>query len=110
MLALIISIGLGGIVGITVFEQTNFSITWGVISGVLLFVILQVLIGLYTRKKVKKLTNDIQEIIMSGQEKLNRKVQFFQQKPKGGMKTMQKILEKRSAGFYKRSTRSNKTP
>jgi hypothetical protein len=101
MLAIIISIGLGGALGITVFNHTNFSLTWGIVSGILLFIVLQVLIGLFTRRKVKKLTNDIQNIILAGQEKLNRKVQFFQQKPQGGMKTMQKILEKDQPVFIR---------
>jgi len=108
MLAIIISIGLAGALGITVFSHTDFSITWGVVSGVSLFIVLQVLIGLYTRKKVKKLTNGIQDIILGGQEKLNRKVQFFQQKPKGGMKTMQKILEKDQQVFIREALEATK--
>ena len=108
MLALIISIGLGGAVGITVFNHTTYSITWGIVSGVLLFIALQVLIGLYTRKRVKKLTNNIQDIILGGQEKLNRKVQFFQQKPQGGMKTMQTILEKDQHVFIREALEATK--
>jgi hypothetical protein len=108
MLALVISIGLSGALGITVFNHTSFSATWGIVSGVLLFLILQVSIGLFTRKIVKKRTNDIQDIILAGQEKLNRKVQFFQQKPKGGMKTMQKILEKDQHVFIREAMEATK--
>ena len=108
MLALVISLGLSGAFGIEIFKYTDFSYTWGIISGVLLFIILQVLIGLFTRKMVKKRTNDIQNIILGGQEKLNRKVQFFQQKPKGGMKTMQAILEKDQQVFIREALDATK--
>ena len=108
MLALIISIGVSGAVGITVFQYTNFSITWGIVSGVLVFILLQVIIGLFTRRIVKKRTNNIQNIIMAGQEKLNRKIQFFQQKPQGGMKTMQKILEKDQHIFIREALSATK--
>ena len=108
MLALVISIGLSLALGIEVFKYTNYSYTWGIVSCVLLLIILQVVIGLLTRKLVKKRTNDIQNIILAGQEKLNRKVQFFQQKPKGGMKTMQKILEKDQHVFIREALEGTK--
>ena len=108
MLSIIISIGLGGVLGILVFQYTGFSVVWGVVAGTTLFLTLQVLLGLLIRKVVKKRTNDIQNVILGGQEKLNRKIQFFQQKPKGGMKTMQRLLEKDQQVFIREALEKTK--
>jgi len=108
MLALILSIGLGGVIGILVFDYTGYSLAWGLTIGILIFIAFQIIVGLWIRKIVKKRTNKIQEIILAGQEKLNRKVQFFQQKPKGGMKTMQKLLEKDQHVFIREALEGTK--
>lgn len=94
MFSFILSIGLGGLLGIIIYKATAFSPLWGISVGLLTSIAVQLLIGLYLRKKIKRLTNDIQTILQNGQEKLSRKVQFFQQKPTGGVATMQKLLEK----------------
>ena len=108
MLSIIVSIGLGGILGLTLFLNTEIRIIWCVLSGAVLFLILQVLLGLLVRRIVKKRTNDVQNVILAGQEKLNRKIQFFQQKPKGGMKTMQKLLEKDQQVFIREALEKTK--
>ncbi|MCP4179210.1 MAG: hypothetical protein GY756_15735 [bacterium] len=109
MLSIIVSIGLGGFIGLLLYDQQIVqSANWCLTIGILILIISQVLLGLFVRKIVKKRTNDIQNIITSGQEKLNRKVQFFQQKPQGGMKTMQKILEKDQHVFIREALDSTK--
>ena len=108
MLSIIISMGLAGILGTLVFQNTEFSIAWGITSAVAVFLVLQILMGLLIRKVVKKRTNDIQNVILAGQEKLNRKIQFFQQKPQGGMKTMQRLLEKDQQAFIREALEKTK--
>ena len=108
MLSIILSLGIGGVVGILTFTHTNYSTTWGITVFFLTFIILQVLSGLLIRKFVKKRTEDIQKIIEGGQEKLNRKIHFYQQKPMGGIKTMQKLLEKEQHVFIKEALEATK--
>jgi len=98
MLAIILSLGIGAAVGIILF-WVGFGPAMYITIGFLIFALLQVLTGLLMRKLVKKYTNEIQTIIVGAQTKLNKKIQFFQQKPQGGIKTMQKLLEKDQHGF-----------
>ena len=108
MLSIILSLGIGGILGILTFTHTDYSSAWGITVFVLTFIILQILGGLLIRKVVKRRTEDIQKIIEGGQEKLNRKIHLYQQKPIGGVKTMQKILEKEQHVFIKEALESTK--
>jgi hypothetical protein len=109
MLSIIVSIGIGGFVGLLLYDQGIIqSANWCLTIGIIIFIVLQILLGLLVRKIVKRRTTDIQNIITAGQEKLNRKVQFFQQKPQGGMKTMQKILEKDQHVFIREALDSTK--
>lgn len=94
MLSLVISVAIGMIIAISCHLGAGFDITWTVVTGAISSLIIQILIGLLIRKKVSSLTNTIQSCIIRGQEKVNRKAKMFQQKPIGGMKTMQKALGK----------------
>lgn len=107
MLAIFVSLGIGGFLGILMF-YFNFNISWCMSVGFLGFIATQILTGLLVRKLVKKLTNNIQNIIAGGQQKLNKKIQFFQTKPQGGMKTMQKLLEKDQHVFIRQAIEATK--
>lgn len=50
--------------------------------------------GLFFRRKVTQVTDEIQQVILAAQEKISRKANMFQQRPAGGVKHMQKLLEK----------------
>lgn len=108
MLAIFTSLGIGGFLGILMF-YFNFHINWCITVGFLSFIVFQILIGLLIRKFVKKLTNNIQNIISDGQQKLNKKIQFFQNKPQGGIKTMQKLLEKDQHVFIRQALEATKS-
>jgi hypothetical protein len=108
MLSIILSLGIGGVLGILTFTHTQYNPYWGITVFILVFIVLQILSGLFIRKIVKKRTEDIQKIIEAGQEKLNRKVHFYQQKPMGGIKTMQKLLEKEQHVFIREALESTK--
>ena len=109
MLSIFLSIGIGGVAGILTFTHTDYNVSFGVTAFVLVFVVLQVLGGLFVRKIVKKRTENIQKIIENGQVVLNRKIQRYQQKPIGGMKTMQKILEKEQKVFIQEALDATKS-
>lgn len=107
MLAIILSLGIGAAVGIILF-WVGFGPAMYLTLGFLVFAALQVLTGLLMRKLVKKYTNEIQLIITGAQTKLNKKIQFFQQKPQGGVKTMQKLLEKDQHVYIKEAIDATK--
>lgn len=107
MLAIIISLGIGAAAGIILF-WIGFGPAMYITIGFLLFALLQVLTGLLIRKLVKKYTKEIQDVISGAQTKLNKKIQFFQQKPQGGIKTMQKLLEKDQQGFIREALDATK--
>lgn len=107
MLAIFISFGIGAAVGIILF-WVGFGPAMYITIGFLLFAVLQILTGLLIRKLVKRYTNDIQVVMTGAQAKLNKKIQFFQQKPQGGIKTMQKLLEKDQQGFIRQALDATK--
>ncbi len=107
MLAIFISFGIGAAAGIILF-WVGFGPFMYLTIGFLIFAALQVLTGLLIRKLVKKYTNEIQAVISEAQTKLNKKIQFFQQKPQGGMKNMQKLLEKDQHAFIREALNETK--
>ena len=102
MISIIIAIliGIGTFFGLQrTFEDLN--IVWISIFAVVASIVVQVVIGLIFRKKVTGVTNEIQSVIMEGQQKLQRKINMFQNKPAGGYKHMQKLLEKDQEVFLR---------
>lgn len=93
MFTLLISlIAAGAGVGVCVANEVGtVGTVWAGIGG---FIIAQVVIGLIIRRKVKKIQNQLQETMLSGQQQMNRKIQQFQTRPGGNIKQMQRLLEK----------------
>jgi len=59
------------------------------------------LIGWLVRKKITAVQNELQEIMLGGQKRMNRKVQQFQSKPNGNIKLIQRQLEADQKVVYK---------
>lgn len=94
MITLIIAAFSGIITYLTLVQTTELHPFWSITFGVLAFVVLQVGSGLFFRRKVTQITDEIQQVILAAQEKISRKANMFQQRPAGGIKHMQKLLEK----------------
>ena len=95
MISLIISILAGfGMYETLVMTTDELSHIWCAIFAGITMITCQLLFGLYFRKKVNKVSEAIQQVIAEGQEKIQRKANMFQVKPAGGIKHMQKLLEK----------------
>ncbi len=62
-------------------------------SGIAGFIAAYLLIGFLVRKRVMAVQNELQEQLMSGQKRINRKVQMFQTKPGGNIKAIQRQIE-----------------
>ena len=94
MITLIIAIVIGFVTYGTLEQTTELHLFWCVALSVLAVVAVQVLSGLFFRKKINLITEEVQAVILEGQEKISRKANMFQNKPAGGIKHMQKLLEK----------------
>lgn len=92
MLAIISAIIVGVTSGVLIYREAG--VGWGVTAGVTAFGIIYILIGLLIFAKVKKINKSIQELMQTASNKLNRRMQQLQLKPQGGVKSMQKMLEK----------------
>jgi hypothetical protein len=62
-------------------------------AGVAAFLVSYFLVGWIVRKKVSKVQNELQELLMSAQKKANWKIQQFQSKPGGNIKQLQRQIE-----------------
>jgi Ni,Fe-hydrogenase III large subunit len=92
MLSIISAIIVGTTTGALIYRQAG--VGWGITAGILAFGVVYISIGLLVFAKVKKLNKSIQELMQVASQKLNRQMQQLQMKPQGGVKAMQKILEK----------------
>ena len=95
MLTLLIAL----ICGVTAGLLSTFDLHWAwcVFNGFVVFIIVQLICGLLVRKKVNKVNARVQEIMNIAQNKINRKMQAFQRRPSGSVKSVQKTLEKDQA-------------
>jgi len=92
MLSILISImGSITLVGTLLALQVKQGTT--VFFGMVGFIAAFFLVGFLVRKKIAKVQNELQEIMLGGQKRMNRKVQQFQSKPGGNIKLIQRQLE-----------------
>jgi hypothetical protein len=94
MITLIIAITIATALAGTLIQTDALNMFWSITFGIVTFLVLQIGAGLFFRKKVTMVTEEIQNVIMKAQEKISRKANVFQNKPAGGPKHMQKLLEK----------------
>jgi tetratricopeptide (TPR) repeat protein len=108
MLAIIISTIISILAGVLPYSLGHIHINWCIFIGITTFLTFQIIIGLVIRKKINKVNEHIQKIMSDGQAILNRKVHAFQQKPVGGVKVMEKILEKEQNNFLLKALEATK--
>jgi hypothetical protein len=82
MFALFISILISGT---SIFAATaaHFSKGQIIASGIASFIVALLLIGFLIRKKSKRVGEELQDILMSAQKRMHRKIHEFQNKPGG---------------------------
>ncbi len=100
MLSLLISILASfALVGALTATDVNKGTT--IFFGIAGFIAVFFLVGFLVRKKIEKTQNELQEIMMAGQRRMNRKVQQFQSKPGGNIKLIQRQIEADQKVIYK---------
>ncbi len=68
--------------------------------GIVGFIAAFYLVGFFVRKRVTKVQNELQEIMLAGQQRIQRKVQQFQSKPGGNIKLIQRQIETDQKDIY----------
>jgi len=103
----VISLMIAILIGLATFASLNASTDlhpfWSVTFGLTASVVVQVLFGLYFKRKINAVMEAIQAAILEGQERVNRKADMFQLKPAGGIKHMQKLLEREQQASIRRA-------
>ena len=100
MLSLLISILVSiTLVGTLIASNINKGTT--IFFGIVGFIAAYYLVGFLVRKKITKVQNELQEIMLGGQRRMNRKVQQFQSKPGGNIKLIQRQIEADQKVIYK---------
>ena len=61
------------------------------------------LVSFLVRKKITAVQNKLQEVLLQGQQRMNRKVKQFQNKPGGNIKLIQRQIEGDQKVLYKQS-------
>ena len=96
MYALVIAI-INGFVVAVICNAQGVTTLWSVLCGIMAVITTQIILALLIRKTIGIINNELQLVMQEGQQKVNRKVHQFQLKPRGNLKTMQKIIEKEQA-------------
>ncbi|MBR7103886.1 MAG: hypothetical protein IKC65_03000 [Lentisphaeria bacterium] len=92
MLSFIISAIAGCGIGFIVAKDQNE--LWGTVSGVIVFLIVQLITGLILRKFINKEQEAVQGILMQAQNDINRQITLFQRRSPGSERAAMQILEK----------------
>ncbi len=100
MLSLLISI-LVSITLVGALVASNIHRGTTIFFGIVGFIASFYLVGWLVRKKVTKVQNELQEIMLGGQKRMQRKVQQFQSKPNGNIKLIQRQIEADQKVVYK---------
>jgi hypothetical protein len=102
MLALLLSILISaGAVTASLFYQL--STTWAVVFGILAFLGSTLLINLILRRKLRTIQGELEQLMTSARNRMNRKVQQLQQKPGGNPASLQKQMERQQMEVMKKA-------
>ncbi len=72
-------------------------------SGIVGFIAAYFLVGFLVRKKITAVQDELQAILQSNQQRMNRKIQQFQSKPGGNIKAMQRQIEEGQKAVCKKA-------
>ncbi len=103
MLSMTISLFVGIMTSLLFFSNGVTGLGWSIASGVFTFLLGQILMAFWLRKKITLISNDIQKVLLDGQNTINKKVKKFQQKPSGNIKIIQRQIEKEQRKLFKKA-------
>lgn len=77
MLTILLSIVSAAAVFTVLTKQMEVSTGWGIASAILVFVLIQIAVSLLLRWKMKKINQDLQQVMLATQKNMERKQQIF---------------------------------
>lgn len=92
MLTLVISFSIGAFCAWAV--GLDHGTTAGVVSGLIAMVIFQLIAGLVMRRIITREQNNIQNILLEAQNKINRQINMYQKRPPSSTNAARQALEK----------------
>ncbi|MCF7847453.1 MAG: hypothetical protein K9M45_01285 [Kiritimatiellales bacterium] len=102
MFSLLISAAVSStLVGIGIVTHLKSGIT--VFIGITGFIASYYLVGFLVRKKIAAVQHALEDILKTGQQRMNRKIQQFQTKPGGNIKLMQRQIEADQKVIYRQA-------
>ncbi|VGO14348.1 hypothetical protein PDESU_02908 [Pontiella desulfatans] len=102
MLALLISVAFS-VTCIIACITTNVSTGGTIAAGIAGFFAPHFIIGYFVRKRTEAVKKELEELVLDGQKRINRKVQQFQSKPGGNIKLIQRQIESDQKEISKKS-------
>lgn len=101
MLSLLISI-LASIALVGFLLASNINRPTTIFFGIAGFIASYFLVGWLVRKKIAKVQKALEEIMLGGQQRMQRKIQQFQTRPGGNIKLIQRQIEADQKAIYER--------
>ena len=92
MLSFVISAIAG--IGVGYVVLTDHGPVWGSLTGVIVFLLIQLVTGLILRRFINREQMVVQNILMQAQNDINRQLTIFQRRSPGSERTAREILEK----------------
>ena len=92
MITLLIAIVFAGGCFSAAYQVGDFGLGWSIFLGILAFGVFQGVVGFLIQRRVKRDMQDVQSVLVSGQKKLQQKMQRWQMRPPGSVQAAQKEI------------------
>ena len=101
MYAILISVGVGLLVGLSLGLTDVLGYGWSAFWGVVAFGVTQAVIGLILQRKVKAAMNAVQGVMVAGQKQMQAKIARWQMRPPGSIQAAQAEMARDQKVFVK---------
>jgi BMFP domain-containing protein YqiC len=108
MFTILISLGFGVLTWLACWQMHVAKMRWCVIWALLATAIVQVVMGLILRKKIKADMDAVQQVLLNGQKKLQQKINQWQMRPPGSMKQAQMEIERDQRVYVEQALAASK--
>jgi hypothetical protein len=101
MITTIAALAVAGGIYCVAFYAADWGVGWSIFSGVVAFGVFQGVVGVTLQKRVKRVMENVQAILVDGQKRLQSKMQRWQFRPPGSQKDAQREIESDTRVFIR---------